>query len=98
MLVRSTLSEGHSHVWSLPAEKPAERAVFFSETEDGEHEHALIYGGDRGMGNIESETSGSDTSYVFSEDGDTQELRRGDVSPEQPDPRRIHSHIVPVLR
>jgi len=98
MLVRSTLSEGHSHVWALPAEKPAERSVFFSETEDSEHEHALIYGGERGMGNLESETSGSDTTYVFDAGDESRELRRGDVSPEQPDPRRIHSHIVPVLR
>lgn len=100
MLVRSTLAEGHSHVWNLPPRKPEERAVFWSEYNEEltpGHSHALFYGGDRGPGNLESEVHGSSTTYVFRDGGESSEARKGDVNPDQPDPDRPHTHVVPVL-
>jgi len=102
MLVRSALAEGHSHVWVLSPTKPRERATFFSEpvNEHDYHSHALIYGGDRGPGNLESELSGEGISTASSAwiDGEFVELPPlGDTHPEQPDSRRSHKHAIAVL-
>lgn len=99
-MVRSTIVEGHSHVWALPATKPAERGVFFSEPDDRtDHSHALFYGGDRGPGLLRSEPYGDSDPYVWTGDPGEKpiEARRGDVNPEQPDPSRRHNHVVTVL-
>jgi hypothetical protein len=104
VLVRSTLSEGHSHVWELPAKVPAKRSVFFSGDDGRErsgehyHTHALFFGGDRGFGSLQSEEYGNPKSSVWSVDGkESVEMLRGDVNPDQPDPRRPHGHVVTVL-
>jgi hypothetical protein len=90
-------------VWELPAKVPAKRSVFFSKDDGRErsgehyHSHALIFGGDRGFGMLQSEEYGDPKAYGWPVDGKPEEMLRGDPNPDQPDPRRPHSHVVTVL-